>query len=270
MDVRVRQGHPLNMGRVAWWLTLSPLDGGARFFDLLGLNPVALVGGYSWGGTARPGGSGRLTLDGSTGYGAPASPVIPNTATAYTIAAWVRPTTVSGNVCIASNRSTSVLNPVLWQLSRNGSDAQLIVRADSGTVASATASSVMAAGAWTHLVGVRSGGALSLYAGGVLAGTAAATFGPITAGNPLVGALYGGSSSPASYWSGDLDDVAIWNRALSGPEVAALYDESRRGYPETLRSPSRRLLTAFRVVSNVGALPWAIGEDGPHLGFFEG
>jgi hypothetical protein len=33
--------HPLNVGRVAWWLGLPGLTGGPKWFDLMGLSHAA-------------------------------------------------------------------------------------------------------------------------------------------------------------------------------------------------------------------------------------
>jgi hypothetical protein len=64
-----------------------------------------------------------------------------------------------------------------------------------------------------------------------------------TAGYPfLIGAQH--LNSPTSYanWHpGKLDDIRIWNRALSDQQVHAYYDLSRQGYPGLLNRADRVL-----------------------------
>lgn len=73
-------------------------------------------------------------------------------------------------------------------------------------------------GLWHHVAVCRSGAEVRIYSDGVLRETAAQS-GAIGASGPL---LLGCSSSTSLFWSGELDDVGLWNRALSESEVLAL------------------------------------------------
>lgn len=44
-----------------------------------------------------------------------------------------------------------------------------------------------------------------------------------------------GQYRSTTYFDGSLDDIHIYNRALSASEVRLLYNDSRMGYPDTLR-----------------------------------
>src|SRR4051812_47331231 len=70
-------GHPLNVGRVAWWLAgdTSPYWGAPLYRDIVpksssgGGNHGTLTGGPAWQGPAgRPGGWGSVSFDGSDDY----------------------------------------------------------------------------------------------------------------------------------------------------------------------------------------------------------
>jgi hypothetical protein len=71
---------------------------------------------------------------------------------------------------------------------------------------------------WIHHAVVKSGSTLSYYRNGSLSGTT-------TMVSPVFNhpqSLYFGGEQTDEYWNGKLDDVAIWNKALTGAQVAAL------------------------------------------------
>jgi hypothetical protein len=74
---------------------------------------------------------------------------------------------------------------------------------------------------WVHIVWVHTGGVLYAYKNGVLVGSTASgdEAGPW---NFQIGKGYTTGTSP--YWPGRIDDVRIYNRALSASEVQALYN----------------------------------------------
>ena len=80
---------------------------------------------------------------------------------------------------------------------------------------------IVPAGAWTHLAFVGTSGGTSLYVNGVLQSTLANSM-PLPRG--YIGAGYVTSSAKfVDYMLGSLDEVLLFNRALSGPEINAIY-----------------------------------------------
>lgn len=82
-------------------------------------------------------------------------------------------------------------------------------------------------GAWVHLCGVFDGGAYLVYRNGALAATTVDS----TVPPPNIDALWSigaravnGSSAATRFLLGEIDDVRIYGRALSAPEVQALYE----------------------------------------------
>ncbi len=75
---------------------------------------------------------------------------------------------------------------------------------------------------WKHFVFVsNSTTGISIYINGVLSGTAATTGGICSSTNPL----YFGAVNPSTrFLNGKLDDIGIWNRALTSCEIAHLYN----------------------------------------------
>ncbi len=77
---------------------------------------------------------------------------------------------------------------------------------------------------WTHLAGTFDGTTFRLYLNGQLAGSAAGTLGPANAA-PLI---IGGSGSCQTF-AGLLDEVSIYNRALSASEIQTIFNANSGG-----------------------------------------
>ncbi len=78
---------------------------------------------------------------------------------------------------------------------------------------------------WSHVVGVRSGSTFKVYVNGiqVASDTLAATIEQTGNGSALILGRHGLDYTGAHEWSGDIDEVAIWSRALSAGEVLEIY-----------------------------------------------
>lgn len=103
---------------------------------------------------------------------------------------------------------------VQFTLSNNGTDLTSI-RGDTS----------LSAGTWYHLCGVYNGSKLYAYLNGV-SDVAAADYssGINNSDTPfLIGCGLDGTDNPAAYWDGLIDEVIIWNTALTAAEVARVY-----------------------------------------------
>jgi len=89
-----------------------------------------------------------------------------------------------------------------------------------GAGVEAISTSEVVAGEWIYVVGTLNGTTLNLYFNGVLEGTGtfSGTRGSLTSDLAI------GRRSGASYFKGAIDEVRIYNRALSTEEVQDLYD----------------------------------------------
>ena len=76
-------------------------------------------------------------------------------------------------------------------------------------------------GEWHYVVGVRDGSNLHMYVDGVLENTGSISDSDYSNNSPITIGAY---NSGDYYFSGSIDDVRIYNRALSEGEVKALYD----------------------------------------------
>ncbi len=88
---------------------------------------------------------------------------------------------------------------------------------------------------WQHLVAVKDGPAMKLYINGELAGEGRDTNELPTGLRLLIGRLYPNSSSSVRPYIGQLDELAIYDRALTPEEIAKHYQLIR---PKTVRKTS--------------------------------
>ncbi|MEY2428462.1 MAG: hypothetical protein QOJ40_1347 [Verrucomicrobiota bacterium] len=107
-------------------------------------------------------------------------------------------------------------------LSRNGS---------SGSNAVVFASQPLPESQWTHIAGSYDGAALRLYTNGTLAAAASYSGGifPGTASLGLGGIPDDQSPYGSDSWSGYLDEISLYNRALSDGEIAAIHNADASG-----------------------------------------
>lgn len=76
---------------------------------------------------------------------------------------------------------------------------------------------------WNHLVGVYDGSILSLYSNGALLGS---SLGNLSLSNIVQNLFFGKEGSNGRFYKGSIDDIGIWNRALTQQEITNLYNSS--------------------------------------------
>jgi len=202
--------EPLDYGDnslVGWW----PLTEGTGTiaYDSSGNNATG-----SWNGTptgtngyysAGKVGSYAGAFDGSTDYVAQ-SGALPLALTSYTMALWLEPnTTILTNVTITFANAG---NPI--RLSYNGT-AFTIVLGPSATF-------VLPANSWTFYAITYNGSQAIVYVNSAVNTSGSFTF----SGTPSNFIIGKGSAFPG--FPGLIDDVRIYNRALSAAQVAAMYN----------------------------------------------
>ena len=180
-----------------------------------------LVGPPQWdaGHPGSPGNSG-LHFDGndSVDTGAP----ILDTTGNYSVAAWVKLDNVNGFQTAVSQDGSS--NSAFF-LQYSDADKRLAFSFLGTRALAPTAPEV---GRWYHMVGVRdaANGTLKLYIDGQLVATKNACLGDASSGNTVIGrGKFGGN--PVDYWKGDIDQVHVYDRAISGSEVQELYSSGK-------------------------------------------
>ncbi|MGD0263190.1 MAG: immunoglobulin domain-containing protein, partial [Verrucomicrobiota bacterium] len=219
-------------GLISWW----PGDGNAN--DIAGTNNGALEGGATASAAGLDGAA--FGFDGTNGYvQIPDSPDFH--LTNLTIEAWVffssldsagsggSPAGEQYIVFKQNSRSTSFEGFALTKVRVTGADHfDFEVTSASGQSAELTSVSAVTTGAWYHVAGVRGSNFTQIYINGALQGQSNITFAQDYGTLPL----YFGSSGESSWdhkLAGALDEVSLYNRALSSNEVAAIYAAGAAG-----------------------------------------
>ena len=131
-----------------------------------------------------------------------------------TAEAWVKPSTLGGNGIIAGNYGTPVAQ-MQFLLRRDGNVYTFwIGNGNIGNFLSVTSLATSTLNVWQHVAGVYNGTVASIYINGILSATAAISYTFGTTTNSLVIGGAGGE-----HFTGDIDEVRIWNRALCQGEI---------------------------------------------------
>ncbi len=219
-SVYFRLSENLNEGLVGYWpLNEKTLDsvGGADFADFSGNSYACdiIVGGV----IASEGKLGSSFSDGQASCG---DNLAFSGRSSFSVSVWFK-TLLSGSgqfFMIVNKRANPGTGLEGWVCYLAGSSGKASCRRTVGGVENAINSiSLLNDGLWHHLAATYDGNVVKNYVDGVLQGTVVDTRDLINAGQDL---SYGDNQADA----GSVDEVAIWERALSADEVQQIY---RRG-----------------------------------------
>jgi hypothetical protein len=142
--------------------------------------------------------------------------------TGMTVEAWVQPTVNASkwSVAVIKEQPSDPANDLSYALyAANGASNPPSVHglfgSGGGADKSAVGTSTLPINTWTHLAGTYDGTALRLYVNGVLAATLAQA-GSLTT---TTGALRIGGDASNEFFTGLIDEVRVYNRALSQTEI---------------------------------------------------
>ena len=198
-------------------------------------NNGVLVNGPVWTKDGKLGGA--LSFNGTNQY-----VNIPNTASlkivqenSYTLAAWFKPNSIPAGKDPANNSSYAILIKTGWHegLFFNHSGRFFMIHYLAGNVAEGRESdSTYTAGSFYHVAGVvdRATGTTKIYVNGQLQGTTAWTPNAVAREYEnmtwKVGIAYPGAPTYRYAADGVIDDVRIYNRALSASEIQQIYNSA--------------------------------------------
>lgn len=202
---------PASSGLVGAW---SFDEGsGVTAMDRSGQGNHGRLAGAAWSSAGHS--AGALSLDGvDDRVDVPDSSSLDLT-TGMTIEAWVRPSTTGGwRTLVLKERGTSGLSYGAYT-SNAASRPTGLVRL--GSDRSSSAPAALALDTWTHLAVTYDGAALRVLVNGAQASSTPMT-GPIATSAGLL--RIGGNGAWGEWFSGAVDDVRIYDRALTVAEVA--------------------------------------------------
>jgi len=204
---------------------------GTTVADDSGTGNNGTISGATWTPNGKNGGA--LDFDGTND-----SVSIPGTTstlamtTGMTLSAWVKPRDIAGLNQQIIGRDSLSLGGSAWSLNADSASQKpgftvFAQNPSTGTTTSGTASGTAALtnGDWAHLTGVWTGSIMSLYVNGTLVGFGSVSGNVVNTGEAI---KIGGTSvgGVAKYFDGLIDDVRIYNRALSSAEILDDYNTS--------------------------------------------
>lgn len=192
-------------------------DSGSVAADEIGRSPGSYLGGVTLGlaGAIWGDANAAAGFDGATGTVSVPSTTALTPTTALSLETWIRPTSLPTS-------SNSILRKEGEYALRLGYDGSLVFRLWKGGTAYSlsTPPKAAAVGSWTDLLATWDGATMTIYLNG-LPKASMALAGPI---DSRTSALYLGSTYNSFDWfSGGLDEVAVYAKALGADRAAAHY-----------------------------------------------
>jgi len=211
--ITVTFNAPITYGQVAAY---SFNEGtGSSVADASGNNNLGTVTAGSWTTSGKFGNS--LVFNGTSTRVFIGSSTSLNLTAGMTVMAWVYPTAnQTGNRTIIrretngywlySGRTTGTMRPYGGAVVGSGTET-------------VTAPTALALNTWSHVAVTYDGATVSLYVNGTLVSTNGASGSIVSGTTPL---YIGGTASSTDYFQGRIDEVRVYNRALSSTELATI------------------------------------------------
>lgn len=136
----------------------------------------------------------------------------------FSVSIWVKKTNNTAGVAIMSGNITS-LN-FIWLIQFDATKGIFGTNKQQSPWFWTNSTTNFVLNQWEHYVGVYSGNTMTFYRNGVLQGTTTNTH---TNVSQVALPLWVGRGVSGDYFAGSIDDIGIWNRAITTNEVAVLY-----------------------------------------------
>lgn len=145
-----------------------------------------------------------------------------------TIDAWVRPTANNSFMHVVSKRDNDNSN-VTYEFFRNDNGTMGFASRLSNTNTFANSTSTVPLDTWSHVAVVISGTNITFYLNGVAEAPQSYPFArPATTDVLTIGDAHG-NFGDAEFWSGQLDEIELFNTALSDEDIAKIYHAGSAG-----------------------------------------
>jgi len=206
---------PLDKGLVAWY----PFDdrSGSLLYDRSGKRNHGTIDGATWVAGRR---GSALSFDGVNDYvGVPDSSSL-DIVNYVTMAAWIKPSFAGDGYPYVASKGDDMYTLYLNKATKKAMFG--FRRASDNAWGQVIGATPLTAGTWNHIVGLYDGTDMKIYVNGVLDETASRPGETIKTDNLnfYIGTLKG-TSQP---FDGIIDEVRIYNRALTAAEIKRLYE----------------------------------------------
>jgi hypothetical protein len=184
---------------------------GSTTTDASGNANTGTLSGATWHAGGRYGGA--LAFDGINDWVTVPDKSVLDLTSGMTVEAWVYASSVGAWRTVLLKETTSGLSYGLYASNTSSRPSGWIRRTSD---IDATGPSALSANTWVHLAATYNGSTLILYVNGAQVATKAITGAIVTSSGPL---RIGGTAPWGEYFAGRIDEVRIYNRALSPSEI---------------------------------------------------
>lgn len=238
VTLTVSNGTASNTKSVDSYILVVPGASLAAFFPFNGnvgdagpnaISSSSLGAGVSFTNTDRLGQTGNTgTFNGATGVMVTDHSALNFGANDYSISCWIKTSSTTRMMIWQESGKNGTGDNQTWlRMNDNATDRRLRFTIEDGTgsaIINMGAAGFVANGAWRHIVAVRQGTTTLVFIDGVQIAT-------LTTGNLKVVSnaqnfkigVQEGASANSSFFNGEIDDVIIYNKALTLAEVQALF-----------------------------------------------
>lgn len=223
---------------------------GATATDSSGKSNTGTLANTTWTTSGKFGGA--LTFNGTSSMVTVADNTTLDLTNGMTLSAWVYPTSNSAawRTVILKENTTDLV----YALYGTGDTAvPQGMRLAGGATKAALGTAAPALNTWTHLAVTYDGSNLRMYVNGTLTGTTAATGNMANSALPL---RIGGNAIWGEYFAGRIDEVRVFNRALSATELTAMMNAPVAGASSAQPTQSSSI-----TVDPVGRRVWVVNPD---------
>ena len=209
---------PAPSGLISWWRAEGTTN------DSAGNHPGTLVGGAGFA-SGHVGQAFSFNASSDTGVIVPSASAL-NPTGAITIEAWVRPTSFPNVAPTVVRKDVNAIGTTQYSLLVGSGATAGVAHMNIGGAGTATGGSILT-NAWTHLAGTYDRQFIRLYINGVEVTNTAATS-PIPISTEYIGIGRHASFTTRNF-DGLIDEVSIYNRALSAGEIATIHAAGNAG-----------------------------------------
>ena len=187
---------------------------GSTLTDASGLGNTGAISGATWTAAGRNGGA--LSFDGVDDLVTVADAGSLDLTTGMTLEAWVRPTAGGSWRTVVTKEQVGNLVYGLFSSSDSGQPSGIVSIGSSPIQDIVRGTSALGLSSWTHLATTYDGAVLRLFVNGTQVGSANVTGAYPNSAGPL---QIGGNRVWPEWFQGQIDDLRVYNRALSAAEL---------------------------------------------------
>lgn len=167
----------------------------------------------------------------------------------FTMSAWIKRDTGSANASILSKRDAIYTEGYDFKINSSG---RFEVSWKNGTTQTLTSTVAIPENKWHHVAIVYGSGTGTLYIDGV-PNTSASRTAPIATSQSFYIAA-AGKSTPTAHFKGNIDEVRIWNKALSTNQLRFIMNQE---IEDNAAFVTGKILPATITKNDVASIPWA-------------